>query len=205
MSNKDILENIKRLRELTGVGFKYCKSALDENNGDIEKSIEYFSLALKIKQKNNISINGLLESLDRYNPNKMYDNRIIYINNQYRKIILKNLFKEKITDDAVSNLYLAGEKIYKSNNIDFLSDSTQIFKRNGINLNCDRHMFVFNKHNIIPKNCFGCYKVQVDPKNVLELLKLYLLFDSINLKNNNIRKCLVELRNNVSGFYKGVI
>ncbi len=41
MSNKDILENIKKLRELTGVGFKDCKSALDENNGDIEKSIEY--------------------------------------------------------------------------------------------------------------------------------------------------------------------
>ena len=173
--------------------------------GKLERSIEYFSLALKIKPKNNISINGLLESLDRYNPDKMYDNRLIYINNQYRKIILKNLFKEKITDDAVSNLYLAGEKIYKSNNIDFLSDSTQIFKRNGINLNCDRHMFVFNKHNIIPKNCFGCYKVQVDPKNVLELLKLYLLFDSINLKNNNIRKCIVEIRNNVSGFYKGLI
>ena len=31
MSNKDLLENIKKLRELTGVGFKDCKLALDEN------------------------------------------------------------------------------------------------------------------------------------------------------------------------------
>ncbi len=41
MSNKDLLDNIKRLRELTGVGFKDCKIALDETNGDIEKSIEF--------------------------------------------------------------------------------------------------------------------------------------------------------------------
>ena len=41
MSNKDLLENIKKLRELTGVGFKDCKLALDEAKGDIEKSVEF--------------------------------------------------------------------------------------------------------------------------------------------------------------------
>ena len=41
MSNKNLLDNVKKLRELTGVGFKDCKVAIDENNGDIEKSIEY--------------------------------------------------------------------------------------------------------------------------------------------------------------------
>ena len=41
MSNKDLLDNIKKLRELTGVGFKDCKTALDESKGDIEKSIEF--------------------------------------------------------------------------------------------------------------------------------------------------------------------
>ena len=41
MSNKDLLDNIKKLRELTGVGFKDCKLALDENKGNIEKSIEF--------------------------------------------------------------------------------------------------------------------------------------------------------------------
>ncbi len=41
MSNKDLLSNIKKLREMTGVGFKDCKIAIDENNGDIEKSIEF--------------------------------------------------------------------------------------------------------------------------------------------------------------------
>ena len=41
MSDKKLLENIKKLRELTGVGFKDCKLAIDESNGDIEKSIEF--------------------------------------------------------------------------------------------------------------------------------------------------------------------
>ena len=41
MSNKDLLDNIKKLREMTGVGFKDCKIALDEAKGDIEKSIEF--------------------------------------------------------------------------------------------------------------------------------------------------------------------
>ena len=41
MSNKDLLANIKKLREITGVGFKDCKLAIDDSDGDIEKSIEF--------------------------------------------------------------------------------------------------------------------------------------------------------------------
>ena len=41
MSNKDLLDNIKKLRELTGVGFKDCKLALDNTDGNIVKSIEF--------------------------------------------------------------------------------------------------------------------------------------------------------------------
>ena len=41
MSSDSILDKVKKLREITGVGFKDCKIALDENKGDIEKSIEF--------------------------------------------------------------------------------------------------------------------------------------------------------------------
>ena len=41
MSNKELMDSIKKLREMTGVGFKDCKVALDETKGDIEKSIEF--------------------------------------------------------------------------------------------------------------------------------------------------------------------
>ena len=33
--------DIKKLREMTGVGFKDCKLALDETKGDLEKSIKF--------------------------------------------------------------------------------------------------------------------------------------------------------------------
>ena len=41
MSSKDLLESVKKLREITGVGFKDCKLAIDETGGDVEKSIEF--------------------------------------------------------------------------------------------------------------------------------------------------------------------
>jgi len=41
MPSKDLLESVKKLREVTGVGFKDCKLAIDETGGDIDKSIEF--------------------------------------------------------------------------------------------------------------------------------------------------------------------
>ena len=40
MSPDNLLAKVKELREITGVGFKDCKSAIDETNGDIDKSID---------------------------------------------------------------------------------------------------------------------------------------------------------------------
>ena len=40
MSDKDSLKKIKKLREMTGVGFKDCNAALKESNGDLEKAAE---------------------------------------------------------------------------------------------------------------------------------------------------------------------
>ena len=39
MSSDNVLDQVKKLREITGVGFSDCKKAIDENQGDIEKSI----------------------------------------------------------------------------------------------------------------------------------------------------------------------
>jgi elongation factor Ts len=55
MSSKDLLENVKRLRELTGVGFKDCKLAIDETGGDIEKSIEFLRKKGIAKASNKMS------------------------------------------------------------------------------------------------------------------------------------------------------
>ena len=60
--SKNLLESIKKLRELTGVGFKDCKLALDENKGDIEKSIDFLrkkGIAKASKKMNRTASEGL--------------------------------------------------------------------------------------------------------------------------------------------------
>ena len=68
MSNKDLLDNIKRLREITGVGFKDCKVALDENKGDIEKSIEFLrkkGIAKASKKMDRTAADGLVLAYEK--------------------------------------------------------------------------------------------------------------------------------------------
>ena len=64
MSEKNtLLVNIKKLRELTGVGFKDCKLAIDETNGDIEKSIEFLrkkGIAKATKKMSRTASEGLV-------------------------------------------------------------------------------------------------------------------------------------------------
>ena len=70
MSNKDNLENIKKLREITGVGFKDCKLAIDENNGDIEKSIEFLrkkGIAKASKKMARVAADGLVLVFEKDN------------------------------------------------------------------------------------------------------------------------------------------
>lgn len=70
---------------------------------------------------------------------------------------------------------------------------------------CMRHMTVFNRFKVIPKNCFSCYKVSIEPRTVVELFKLMVIFEGIKLPNDNTRKCMVECRELISGAYKGFI
>ena len=63
MSSNDLLAKVKKLRELTGVGFKDCKSAIDETKGDIEKSIELLrkkGIAKASKRMARVAAEGLV-------------------------------------------------------------------------------------------------------------------------------------------------
>ena len=63
MSNKDLFDSIKKLRELTGVGFKDCKIALEETMGDLEKSVEFLrkkGIAKASKKMNRTASEGLV-------------------------------------------------------------------------------------------------------------------------------------------------
>ena len=63
MSPDNILNKVKKLRELTGVGFKDCKNAIDKNDGDIDKSIEFLrkkGIAKANKKMERIAADGLI-------------------------------------------------------------------------------------------------------------------------------------------------
>ena len=105
---------------------------------------------------------------------------------------IRNFFKKSL---AIVNKYLKNVSI----------PNTQIFRQNSVNLNCERHFKVFNTYNVIPEFCFGCFKITIELKNVLDLFKLYFVFDNLYLGLKNTRKVLVEYRDNVSGNYKGLI
>ena len=70
---------------------------------------------------------------------------------------------------------------------------------------CQRHKKVFNAFKVIPEYCFSCYKISILPRNVLELFKLMIVFDNIELPDNNTRKCMLEVRPKIAGTYKGYI
>ena len=55
MSSKDLLESVKKLREITGVGFKDCKLAIDETSGDLDKAIEFLRKKGIAKASNKMS------------------------------------------------------------------------------------------------------------------------------------------------------
>jgi hypothetical protein len=116
-----------------------------------------------------------------------------------------------ISDGEVKKLFQNGMK-NSTKKIDLQSEFiTQVFRgktphiKNQPPGGCERHMLLFENFKLIPKNCFGCYKVQVEPKTVVELFKLMIVFNALNLKKDNRRKCMVEGRDNVTGTYKGLV
>jgi len=59
----NLLKRVKQLREITGVGFRDCKNAIEETKGDIEKSIELLrkqGIAKASKRMERIAAEGLI-------------------------------------------------------------------------------------------------------------------------------------------------
>jgi hypothetical protein len=179
------------------MGFVYS------NLGKNDEAIKYYQKTLKLKNDYTSAQENLIKKLNEVNSIKDNEDNIT------RSHLIVNKFKYKynksliITDEEIKSLFKnVTEKI---KNKDISITQTQIFKKNNINLNCERHFKIFNNFEIIPKFCFSCFKVSIKFKNVIDLIKLYLVFDNVNFLNNNIRKCMIELRPKIEGNYKGFI
>ena len=120
-----------------------------------------------------------------------------------------------ISDEDVKRLFKNGERILTEamKHLDRSKPLPTQFHR-GVGLHtwedqhpggCQRHLSVFNKFNIIPKYCFNCYKVLFEPRTVVELFKLMVVFEQLELPKDNTRKCIVETRPQIPGAYKAFI
>ena len=170
-----------------------------------EHAIEEFTQILDLDPKHSLAKVNLINLLDSYLPTNKNTHPIIIANNNLKKI--KNTFslENGIKKNDLANLIKESNMIIKDKIGHHRIPNTQIYRKNSISLGCDRHMKIFYKYNIIPKFCFSCFKIQIEPKNVFELFKLYFIFDKLQLTLNNVRKCMIELRPKVSGTYKGLI
>ena len=70
---------------------------------------------------------------------------------------------------------------------------------------CRRYMEIYNQTGIISEYCFECIKIVIGVNSVVELLKLLMLFERLQLPENNTRKCMVEKRSLGGSRYKGYI
>ena len=176
-----------------------------QKRGKLEEAFEIYVKVLTFDSKNSLAQLNLINILDYYLPSNKDVNPIIIANNNLKKIKNNLTIANGIKKFDIINLF-KDINIILNDDIRAISyDKTQIIRSNEINLNCIRHFEVFNKFNVIPKFCFSCFKIQIEPKNVLELIKLYFIFDKLDLPRNNVRKCMIEVRPNVLGSYKGFI
>ena len=137
MSQDNTLDKVKRLRELTGVGFKDCKNAVDETNGDIEKSIEFLrkkGIAKANKKMERVAADGLIAICEEKNKFSIIEvnseTDFVAKNNEFIKfveeisklallnsgkmndiLVAKMENKKNVKDNLVSVISKIGEKI----------------------------------------------------------------------------------------------
>ncbi len=197
---KVIKLDYKNLSAYNNMGLVYASL------GRYNESLNCYFNTLKIEENNIIAIKSIIFLMTYYIPKNNHP--LINANNRLRLLqrnfSLTDLLKiENLKSILSSSLKILNDISININNLEFFE--TQAYRRNPIDLNCEYHHKVFNNSNIIPKFCFSCFKIQIEPKNVLDLIRLFFIFDNLKLSKNNQRKCMIEFRNNVSGLYKGMI
>ena len=175
------------------------------NLGNLEQALENFLKAIEIKPDYENAHDNILKILTYFKSKKNKDNPYILANKYISEIKFKYDQNKHIDNIDIINFYKKSYDIVHKNLSKIDTKETQIYRHNSVDLNCNRHFKIFNNFNVIPEFCFSCFKVTVQAKTVLELFKLYFVFDRLDLKLKNSRKLMIESRKDVSGNYKGFI
>ena len=201
----------KHYEEAIKINPKYANAynnlgTLNAELGKYKEAIENYSTALKYKDDVKSAKENLISALTFSKSDN--NNLLVIANNNLKKIQKQFQLEDYLKDESLKNFFQKSNQIIDSikkhiEKIYFIE--TQTYRRNSQNLDCDRHHEIFNQFDIIPKFCFSCFKIQIEPQNVKELIKLFFIFDSFKFSKNNWRKCMIELRPGVNGLYKGFI
>ena len=183
----------------------YNLGIAQDNLEQMEEAVQSYTKAIEIKPDFTIAHEALIHILSFYNPKKNSSNLCVKANKLLQDGIYNYSSEKKISDTDVKNFFIRANNIILKNLNSLNLSETEVFRSNIVDLKCERHFNVFNTFKVIPEYCFGCYKVQIELKNVIELFKLYFVFDNLKLKNSNTRKCMIELRPKVESSYKGFI
>ena len=173
--------------------------------GRLEDSIKNYVNAINFDPNFISAKNNIIQVLTFHNPKNLDDNIFTKSNSDLQSIDIPYKEHHEISDEEVILFYKKCKEISDKNFKNFNFQLSQIWRSNTINLGCNRHFDIFNNFKVIPEYCFGCFKVQVELYSVLDLIKLYFVFDKLSLNENNSRKCMIELREIVGGSYKGLI
>ena len=193
-----------RLKKDYANGYNNLASHYDDL-GQYSEAVINYNYALKFNPENLNAQNNLIHLLNYFNPKKSDDNSVVKANFLIKNIKTDISILKHISDLSLFEYLTKCNQILKKNikNLSFFD--SQIHRRNGYDLNCNRHHKAFNKFNIIPKYCFSCFKIQIELTTVSNLIRLFFIFDQLRLPKDNIRKCFIELRPNIPGTYKGLI
>ena len=151
MSTDNILEKVKELREITGVGFKDCKNAIDETNGDIEKSIDLLrtkGIAKANKRMGRVAAEGIICINEKNNEFSM-----IEINSETDFVAKNNEFIKFGEEISLLALNSSGdlEKVLNSKmlNDKSVKDSiVDLISKIGEKITLRRISFINKDHNI---------------------------------------------------------
>lgn len=187
----------------TNIGVQHFLADLHMIRDECEIAVCLYAKILALKPDYRKVQNNLIELLKTYEPQKTYGNSIIELDKEIRdgQLLTNATLSDTALAENVVNAILSARQIRPK--ID--TRNTQIYLRNSIDLNCDRHHELFNSLKIIPKFCFTCYKVQINVRSLLDLIRLTQIFYTVRFKDNLTRKCMIEMRPKVAGRYKGFV